>query len=451
MITTININQLQGHPKNPRKDVGDVTELANSIKEQGVLQNLTVVKTDNEMYTVIIGHRRLEASRLAGLTEMPCTIAEIDEMTQVSTMLVENMQRVDLTPLEQAQGIQQCLDLGMSDTEISKKTGFSKSTIRNRKELLKLNTEHVKQAETLTMDDFISLNRIEDDKLRDELLAEYGGTNEFRIEVESAYNEQLEQKRLEIVHKRLIELEFVQVDSRDWNKHQFVMNLDTDDDEELQNTLSLIDKLDKNVNYEYAISKWHSQIFAIKSETKTNKDSKADEERKEFERISRRTRKELKVIFTSAYQLRHDFMKGIVKGKLSEAMIKHTNSTIAENMLNRHRDFTTRQDTIQDFMGYKLYTEEQGEYYNEYKVTDRAIKDVKSIRAHNIMVASIYLSLDHDELNCYGHQGEYSEYNSRHLKYIYDFLAGFGYVISDVEKKLLDGTHKNYRNNLSEE
>lgn len=102
MITNIDVTKLKEHPDNPRKNIGDVTELAESIKARGILQNLTVVPAENGMYTVIIGHRRLAAAKQAGLTEVPCAVVDMDYKTQLSTMLLENMQRSDLTVYEQA-------------------------------------------------------------------------------------------------------------------------------------------------------------------------------------------------------------------------------------------------------------------------------------------------------------------------------------------------------------
>lgn len=111
---------LHAHPDNPRKDVGDVTELAESIKQNGIFQNLTVVKggkgsPNADGYTVIIGHRRLTAAARAGLTKVPCMVVDMDDKEQLSTMLLENMQRNDLTIWEQAQGFQMMLDLGESE------------------------------------------------------------------------------------------------------------------------------------------------------------------------------------------------------------------------------------------------------------------------------------------------------------------------------------------------
>ena len=72
-IVMIPVERLEHHPENPRKDLGDLTELAESIKANGVMQNLTVVKNHfaPDVYTVVIGNRRMEAAKLAGLKEVP--------------------------------------------------------------------------------------------------------------------------------------------------------------------------------------------------------------------------------------------------------------------------------------------------------------------------------------------------------------------------------------------
>lgn len=85
-IQYIPIDRLNPHPDNPRKDVGDVTELAESIKANGILQNLTVVPYESN-FRVIIGHRRLEAAKLAGIKVLPCVVVEMTEKEQISTML----------------------------------------------------------------------------------------------------------------------------------------------------------------------------------------------------------------------------------------------------------------------------------------------------------------------------------------------------------------------------
>lgn len=120
-IVNIEIDKLLPHPQNPRKNLGDLSELADSIKKNGILQNLTVVKADEDKYTVIIGHRRCAAAKLAGLTELPCVVADMDEAKQIETMLCENVQRSELTYVEQAEGFQLLLDMGFSVPDVAEK------------------------------------------------------------------------------------------------------------------------------------------------------------------------------------------------------------------------------------------------------------------------------------------------------------------------------------------
>lgn len=120
------------NPANPRRDVGDVGELADSIRAQGIRQNLLVVPAPEGRFTLVIGHRRLAAAKLAGLERVPAVVAELDEREQRELMLVENSQRTDLTVVEEADGYQGLLDLGSSVEEAARKTGRSVSLVRRR-------------------------------------------------------------------------------------------------------------------------------------------------------------------------------------------------------------------------------------------------------------------------------------------------------------------------------
>ncbi|WP_159649465.1 ParB/RepB/Spo0J family partition protein [Erysipelothrix aquatica] len=451
MITNIQLEKLQGHPKNPRLIVGDVTELADSIKERGILQNLTVVPDDNGMYTVIIGHRRLEASKLAGLKEVPCVITEMDDKTQVATMLVENMQRSDLTPYEQAQGIQQCLDLGMSDKDILKKTGFSKSTLRNRKQMLKLDTEKVQSAQNVSIDDFINLERIDDIEKRNELL-KHAGTDNFNMEVEEAYQDQEQEKRDNKVLEVLNEVELYMIEDNDYNIHRHDRTLSTDDEEELTELLEYLRTgLDSEKTYVYQKNNWRFYLYYLVSKSNTSSNEEAEEAERERNREVRRTRKELKPLFVSAYNLRYEFMKELVKGKITEPMVKHLTKTLTENMLNVGRTFVPDKDKLEALLNYELYDKEDRGYFISKTLNKRATREIGNARANNIMIASVYLSIDKEDINCYGHQGEYSKYNAEFLQYVYDFIIGLGYKPSDLEKQLLDGTYPSYDNNKNKE
>lgn len=193
------VGLLQPHPDNPRKDLGDLQELSDSIRAKGVLQNMTVVphtETDEagntvECYRVIIGHRRLAASKMAGLAEVPCVITEMSAREQFETMMIENVQRSDLSVYEQAEGFQMMLDLGDTVEDVARKTGFSASTIRNRAKLLTLDKKKFQKAQERggTMQDYLRLNAIEDPAKRNKVLDQIG-TPEFNGALKRALDEQ---------------------------------------------------------------------------------------------------------------------------------------------------------------------------------------------------------------------------------------------------------------------
>lgn len=198
-IEYISVDRLHPHPDNPRKDLGDITELSASIKAKGVLQNLTVVpyyskvhqRTMNGLYTVIIGHRRLEAAKRAGLTEVPCVIEDMTPAEQVETMMVENVHRSDLTVYEQAEGFQLMLTMGSNVKEVATKTGFSETTIRRRVKLLELDAGKFKKAEGRggTLQDLLRLNEIKNVDLRNKVLDTIGTPN-FNNALKSALDEE---------------------------------------------------------------------------------------------------------------------------------------------------------------------------------------------------------------------------------------------------------------------
>ena len=203
-IVMIPVDQLMHHPQNPRLDLGDLTELAESIKANGVMQNLTVVPADRaeffsqgekvgeeKTYFVVIGNRRMEAAKIAGLAELPCVISDMDHKTQVATMLMENMQRQDLTVYEQAQGFQMMMDLGYSSKEIGEKTGFSEKTVKDRIKFTKFNQKNFEKAvqQGATLMDLIEISKLESKSDQNEVM-KHAGTENFRQKMKDALHEQ---------------------------------------------------------------------------------------------------------------------------------------------------------------------------------------------------------------------------------------------------------------------
>ena len=138
----IDVDLIEINPNQPRLNIdnSNLENLSNSIKELGIIQPITVRKISPEMYQIISGERRLRASKIAGLIKIPCYIKEIDEETDSLKMaLVENVQRVDLDPIEIALTYNRLInELNITQEELSNIVGKDRTTISNFIRLLKL-------------------------------------------------------------------------------------------------------------------------------------------------------------------------------------------------------------------------------------------------------------------------------------------------------------------------
>jgi ParB family chromosome partitioning protein len=140
-VVQVGVNDIKPNPDQPRKhfDESAISELSSSIKEFGVLQPLVVTKNDNDGYMIIAGERRWRAAKQAGLLKVPVIIRSSSELEKLEIGLIENVQREDLTPLEQAVSIERLHDqFSMSYTAIAAKLGKAYSTVANLVRLLQL-------------------------------------------------------------------------------------------------------------------------------------------------------------------------------------------------------------------------------------------------------------------------------------------------------------------------
>lgn len=135
-IQLIDLGQLEVHPSNPRKDVGNIDELAASIKSAGLIEPIVAVR-HNGTYQVVAGSRRLAAARKAKMGALPVRVMDLDEAQAMAAALIENLQRKDLEPLEQAEAFRGWLDLtGKTQKELAETVGLAPSTIANALRLL---------------------------------------------------------------------------------------------------------------------------------------------------------------------------------------------------------------------------------------------------------------------------------------------------------------------------
>lgn len=127
----IPINRIEPNPEQPRTEIGDLTELTNSIKQNGVLEPLLVKPNPNSgIWMIIAGERRWRASKLAGLEEVPCIEMDLDEKTIAEVALIENLQRKDLNIWEEADGLKVLSEkFSYTHDEIAKKISKSRTTV----------------------------------------------------------------------------------------------------------------------------------------------------------------------------------------------------------------------------------------------------------------------------------------------------------------------------------
>ena len=423
MIQNISIDKLHPHPDNPRKDLGDLSELAESIKAQGILQNLTVVELDKYekgYYRIVIGHRRFEAAKLAGLTELPCVVSTMDYKTQVATMLLENMQRSDLTVYEQAQGFQMMLDLGESLANISEKTGFSETTVRRRVKLLELDPEKFKASaeRNVTLMDYAELEKIEDITLRNKVL-DVIGTPNFKYELQKAIDKEKADKNMAKYIEQLSTFA-TQIDNSSGMRWVTSYYLSRDDEVEIPDDAG-------EVKYYYLISNY-GYITLYKEAVETEEDT-AEKEKRDLRQAKYNA---LDEITKRAFNLRQEFMKGISNTKAKKSM-----TTIAEycikGMLQTYGGIDI--EDMADLLGIKLSEDE-----------DIALEEIIqgiSAQPERYMLLFAYCLIEDKSERYFNWDCTHSE--NEDLDRVYVFLTSLGYELSDEEQAMRDGTHELFK------
>lgn len=142
-VRYISIHDVKPNANQPRKsfDEEKISELADSIRENGVIQPL-IVRKKGKAYEIVAGERRWRASVKAELKEVPCIVRDLDDEQNMLLAIVENMQREDLNPLEEAEGLNQMISAyGLTQEQVSKSVGKSRPYIANSLRLLKLPDE----------------------------------------------------------------------------------------------------------------------------------------------------------------------------------------------------------------------------------------------------------------------------------------------------------------------
>lgn len=143
-VTSLPLQKVEPNPNQPRHrfDEEELQSLADSIAQHGILQPLAVRKMEGDFYQIIAGERRWRAARLAGLREVPVVVVEADDKTVMELALIENLQRQDLNPMEEAEGYHALIEeYGLTQEEAAARVGKSRSAVANALRLLVLPDE----------------------------------------------------------------------------------------------------------------------------------------------------------------------------------------------------------------------------------------------------------------------------------------------------------------------
>lgn len=440
-IVLIPVEQLYPHPDNPRKDLGDLTELADSIKATGVLQNLTVVprtvtgeitgETWQKGYTVVIGHRRLAASKLAGMKELPCVVSDMSLQEQVRTMLMENMQRTDLTIYEQAQGFQMMLNLGDSIDEIARKSGFSQTTVRRRVKLLELDQEKFKASvdRGANLMDYMELDKIDDSELKNEVL-EAIGTNNFRQKLASAIETEKSRK---LIAERVQALSAfaTQVEKTDHSTMRYVRNYG------IWNKKDEVTRPDDADTVAYFFYVGMNQVDLYRQIVEEPEDTEAEARAERIKAELERRHAELETVSRAAYQARYAFIKNFAAAKKNVATV----CRFAAGMLLRCHD-DPDDAMMSELLGIGVDTEND-------EIDTTAFDERSKESPEYTLLTTAYASFDAEGVNYFWWHWDATKGSmvctydkNEHLDFLYEILTELGYEMSDEEKALQAGTHE---------
>ena len=153
-VSTLPLQKIEPNPLQPRKTFAEeeLDALAESIRIHGIIQPLTVRLLPNGYYQIIAGERRWRAARLAGLSQVPVVVIEADDRKAMELALIENLQRADLNPIEEAEGYQQLISqYGMTQEQAAERVGKSRPAVANALRLLSLGPEILKLVEAGTI------------------------------------------------------------------------------------------------------------------------------------------------------------------------------------------------------------------------------------------------------------------------------------------------------------
>ena len=477
-LTMLKVAAIYPHPDNPRKDVGDVTELADSIKKRGILQNLTVMpghwltmeemadvvkayredptdelgnlietKWSNEGYTTLIGHRRTAAAKLAGIEEAPCRIVTgLTKNEQITMMLEENMQRNDLTIYEQAESFQLMLDLGETVESLSDKTGFSKSTIYHRLNLAKLDRDLIREKEDddsyqLSIKDMYELEKIKDVDKRNQILSKSTDSSNLKYLIEQSVREEERDKKARKIIAQLEEMGVQQCedDLSHWNSdYTYVATVNSWDLDEDDVDVSVIED---TTDVYYTYNRFIYIKRKVQAAVEENEKDDTPKEKTESEKLTEQIREDSEKLDGYQRSFREHFSEFI-------DMAVHGNIEVKDDIEMIHSLMVIGlQLDIEDFNieelcsiideNYGDYDEDVPEETEQIKIVEKTAKELPSTTYLLCLIdKSVRFTTIYDKWS-----RKFYEKRALLLLKLITEAKKLGFVPDEDEFKLIKGTH----------
>lgn len=438
-IVQISLDRLKIHPKNVRKSYEGIEELAASIKEKGILQNLIVVQDpeDEGTYLVVIGNRRLTAAKEAGIATAPCRIASMEESEQVMGMLTENMNRKNLKVHEEAEGIQMCLtDYGFSVEDVAQKTGLSTTTVRHRANLAKLDKRALREKEEddsfqLSITDLAKLEKVSNIATRNKILRESKDSRELAWKAQSAADDE---KRKKVTKKltALAKKEGIEPAPEETKNELYGSKWETVAEYDLTGDVpeKLIESGDTG-GLLYVIS--YRSLKIIRKAKKVKREL-TESERQEKETAKRK--RQVKAMYKEMYAQMGDFVRSVIDGKTEE--LKKTEELIRGlwDLLITKGAWVSGTYMMCALLGKDPYS---GTEEERAAARDR----IPTLPIHHQMLAAAYWACNDIELADY--RGCYAGNNAEVLKKLFSCLALYGFSFAEEELvSLMEGKHHLY-------
>lgn len=267
-INEIAISQIEANPNQPRREFDSeaLQELANSIKELGIITPITLRQVDTNRFQIIAGERRWRASQMAGLKSMPAYIRTINDENMMEMALVENIQREDLNAVEIALAYQHLLDsTGMTQEKVSERVGKSRTAVANYLRLLKLpaQVQMALQNKTIDMGHARALLSLDSPAMQiklfkeiekngysvrkvEELVKKLTSGEETLVGVQKASAKSKLPKEFDVLKKRLSQFLSAKVEMTCSPKGKGKISIPFSSEEELERIMNIFDKLKEN-------------------------------------------------------------------------------------------------------------------------------------------------------------------------------------------------------------